>query len=94
MILTKTQATMTYESKATETQVYNLKATAQYVVEGKLNSISGGEVRTDEKMVATFSRYNEENLNVNFTKVTAEEQVDILASINEFVAAIEKDINK
>lgn len=94
MILTKTQATMTYESKATETQVYNLKATAQYVVEGKLNSISGGEVRTEEKMVASFSRYNEENLNVNFTKVTAEEQVDILASINEFVAAIEKDINK
>lgn len=94
MILTKTQATMTYESKATETQVYNLKATAMYVVDGKLSSISGGEVRTEEKMVATFSRYNEENLNVNFTKVTAEEQVDILASINEFVAAIEKDINK
>lgn len=93
MVLTKTQATMTYESKATETQVYDLKATAQYVAEGKLNSISGGEVRNSQKMVATFSRYNEENLNVNFTKVTAEEQVDILASINEFMGAIEKDIN-
>lgn len=94
MLLTKTQATMTYESKATETQVYNLKATAQYVVEGKLNSISGGEVRTEQKMVASFNRYNEEDLNVNFTNVTPEEQVDILASINEFVASIEKDINK
>jgi hypothetical protein len=71
-----------------------LKATAQYVVDGKLNSINGGEVRNEQKMVASFSRYNEENLNVNFTSVSTEEQIDILAAINEFVNAIEKDINK
>ena len=94
MILTKTNGTLNYEFKPTETQVYGLKATAHFVVGGELTSISGGEVRTEQKMVASFNRYNEENLNVNFTNVTPEEQVDILASINEFVAAIEKDINK
>lgn len=88
MELTKTQGSVTFEAKATDTQKYNIVATAQYDADGKITAISGGMVRYEDKQVAGFSRYGgDANFNINFMGVEAIEQQDILAAVNEFVAA-------
>ena len=88
MELTKTQSSATFEVKATDTQKYNLLATVQYDKDGKITTISGGIVRDGSTQVAGFSGYGgDNNFNVNFMGVDATEQQDILAAVNEFVAA-------
>lgn len=88
MELIKTQSSVTFEAKATDTQKYNIVATAHYDGDDKITSISGGIVRYEDKQVAGFSRYgNDANFNINFMGVEAIEQQDILAAVNEFVAA-------
>ena len=88
MEINKTQGSVTFEAKATDTQKYNIVATAQYDADGKITAISGGIVRKENKQVAVFSRYGgDNNFNVNFMGVDATEQQDILAAVNEFVAA-------
>lgn len=88
MEINKTQGSVTFEAKASETQKYNIVATAQYDADGKITAISGGMVRYEDKQVAGFSRYNgDANFNINFMGVEAIEQQDILAAVNEFVAA-------
>lgn len=89
MELTKKNATQTYEVKNDN---YTLTATAQYEIGKGVDGISGGVVRTDEKMVASFSRYNAQNLNVNFIAVDVVEQTGVLAMINEFILAIDADL--
>ena len=93
MKLKKTKGTATYESEKTAEQIYDLVATSRINANHEVTSIEGGSVRKEQKEVASFSRYSEGNLNVNFSNVTPEEQMDILASINEFVADIEAKEN-
>ena len=93
MEINKTQGSVTFEAKATDTQKYNIVATAQYDADGKITAISGGIVRSEDKQVAGFSRYNgDANFNINFMGVEAIEQQDILAAVNEFVAAVEAEV--
>lgn len=85
------RATMTFVSK--ETEKYQLEATAQYQVGGKMTDIQGGMVHNENKQVAGFSRYgSNDNFNINFTGVDAIEQQDILAAVNEFIIAVEAEV--
>lgn len=91
MEIKKTNGTSTYESKATEEQIYYLVATAQLNSEGVVSSINGGIVRKEQKNVASFNRYGG-NLTLNFSDIEdVAEQQAIVSAINEFIEAIESE---
>lgn len=85
------QATMTFVSK--ETEKYELEATAQYEVGGKLTAIQGGMVRAEQRMVASFNRYSEDSFGFNFNGATVAEQQEILTAIHSFIESIEADLS-
>jgi hypothetical protein len=85
------KATMTFVSK--ETEKYQLEATAQYQVGGKMTAIQNGTVRLGQRMIANFSLYSDGNFNFNFNGATEAEQQEMLAEIHSFIAAIEEELN-
>lgn len=93
MEINKTQGSVTFEAKASETQKYNIVATAHYDGDDEITSISGGIVRYENKQVAGFSRHDgDANFNINFMGVEAIEQQDILAAVNEFIVEVEAKV--
>lgn len=91
MDLIKKNATQAYESKS---EKYSFAAVAVFEQGKGISSINSGVVRTDDKAVASFSRFGSDNLNINFTATSPAEQVSILSEINAFVGAIEADVNR
>lgn len=92
MEITKLNGTSTYESKATETQIYDLVATAQEDAQGAVKAIYGGVVRLEQTHKASFDVSND-SLNIRYQGLNFEEQQDILAAVNEFINATIGQVN-
>lgn len=69
-----------------EARVYDISCTLN-VNNGNVGNIDGGMVMKDGANVANFNRWNENNLNVTYMGVEAEEQCTITTAINEFITA-------
>lgn len=85
--------TLTFESKATDTQVYDLNATAKYEVGGNVKAIEGGIVRKENKQVAGFSQKGETQFSIDFIGAEKSERDDILADVSDFIESIQNKLN-
>lgn len=88
MEITKKNGTSTYESKATEKQIYYLVATAQEDAQGVVKAIYGGVVRLEQTLKASFDVSND-SLNIRYKGLNFEEQQAVNVVINEFIESIE-----
>ena len=69
-----------------EARVYDISCTIN-VNDKTVGNIDGGMVMKNGVSVASFNRWDVNNLNVNYIGVDTEEQCTITTAINEFIAA-------
>ena len=69
-----------------EAKVYDINCTIN-VNNKTVGNIDGGMVMKNGVTVASFNRWDANNLNVTYMGVEAEEQCAITTAINEFIAA-------
>lgn len=69
-----------------EAKVYDINCTIN-VNNKTVGNIDGGMVMKNGVTVASFNRWDANNLNVTYIGVEAEEQCTITTVINEFIAA-------
>ena len=69
-----------------EAKVYDINCTMN-VNNKTVGNIDGGMVMKNGVTVASFNRWDANNLNVTYMGVDAEEQCTITMAINEFIAA-------
>lgn len=67
-----------------EARVYDINCTIN-VNNKTVGNVDGGMVMKNGVNVASFNRWNENNLNVTYMGVDAEEQCTITTAINEFI---------
>ena len=77
-------ANVSADNSVDTSKVYDI--TADVNISGdKVNSIDSGVVKNAEsKQVATFSKWGENSLNINFTDVDAMEMCNIINAVNDF----------
>lgn len=82
-------ASVQLTNEADTARKYTIKATASVTAEKKLATMTSGSVKdkTTGEDMATFTRYAENNVGVNFKTSDTEEQVQLLTAVNDFVEA-------
>lgn len=76
-------ANVTAENSVDETKKYDITARVN-ISENKVNSVDSGRVVKEGVEVATFSKWGENQLNVNFNGVDVMEMCSILTEVNSF----------
>lgn len=72
-------------------KVYDINANVN--ISGQsVNSIDGGSVKKDDVQVATFSRWGENSLNINFMNVDAMTMCSIITEVNAFIEGVETKV--
>ena len=69
-----------------EARVYDISCTLN-VNNGKVGNIDGGMVMKEAANVASFNRWDANNLNVTYMGIDTEAQCAVNAAINEFIEA-------
>lgn len=87
-------ASVTADNSADVEKKYEITAKVN-INENKVNSIDGGRVIKDGVEVASFSKWGENQLNVNFNGVDVMEMCSIITEVNAFyVSVVEKVENE
>lgn len=76
-------ANVTADNSVDTEKVYDINANVN-ISGNNVNSIDGGNVKKDDVQVATFSKWGENSLNINFINVDAVEMCNIINAVNEF----------
>ena len=76
-------ANVTADNSVDETKKYDITARVN-ISENKVNSVDSGRVVKEGVEVATFSKWGENQLNVNFNGVDVMEMCSILTEVNSF----------
>lgn len=83
-------ATIAVSNESEENRVYGITAEAKFS-DGKVTRIEHGKlVRQNEEKteLATFSAWNDENVNINLNGVPAAEQPVVFGAVNGFIAEL------
>lgn len=84
-------ANVTADNSVDTEKVYDINANVN-ISGNSVNSIDGGSVKKDDVQVATFSRWGENSLNINFMNVDAMEMCSIITGVNTFIEAVETKV--
>lgn len=76
-------ANVTADNSVDTEKVYDINANVN-ISGNNVNSIDGGSVKKDDVQVASFSRWGENSLNINFMNVDAMEMCNIVTAVNDF----------
>ena len=76
-------ATVTADNSVDEAKKYDITARVN-INENKVNSVDSGRVVKEGVEVASFSKWGENQLNVNFNGVDVMEMCSILTEVNSF----------
>ena len=79
------RATVRVNNSVDESKVYDIEADAE-INNGIVGSINSGKVKKDGSQVATFNSYGNENLSINHNVGEKQEQCEITAAVNTFIA--------
>lgn len=79
------KATVRVNNSVDESKVYDIEAEAE-ISNGFVGNINSGKVRKDGSEVATFNSYGNENLSINHNVGDKQEQCEITAAVNTFIA--------
>lgn len=72
-------------------KVYDINANVN-ISGNNVNSIDGGSVKKEDVQVATFSRWGENSLNINFMNVDAMAMCSIITEVNAFIEAVQTKV--
>lgn len=72
-------------------KVYDINANVN-IGGSNVTSIDGGSVKKDDVQVATFSRWGENSLNINFMNVDAMTMCSIITEVNAFIEGVETKV--
>lgn len=84
-------ANVTADNSVDTEKVYDINANVN-ISGNEVRSIDGGSVKKDDVQVATFSRWGENSLNINFTNVDATAMCDIITAVNDFNANVSEKV--
>ena len=84
-------ANVTADNSVDTEKVYDINANVN-IIGNSVNSIDGGSVKKDDVQVATFSRWGENSLNINFMNVDAMAMCSIITEVNAFIEAVETKV--
>lgn len=84
-------ANVTADNSVDTEKVYDINANVN-ISGDKVSSIDGGSVKKDDVQVATFSRWGENSLNINFMNVDAMAMCSIITEVNAFIEAVETKV--
>lgn len=84
-------ANVTADNSVDTEKVYDINANVN-IIGNSVNSIDGGSVKKDDVQVATFSRWGENSLNINFMNVDAMAMCSIITEVNTFIEAVETKV--
>lgn len=73
-------------------KVYDITANAN-ISSTNVNSIDSGSVKTNDTVVATFSSWGENSLNVNYQNALVSEYCDILEAITTFISDVKTKVS-
>lgn len=80
-------ANVTAENKSDETRKYDISCNVN-IAETRVQSVDRGKIIKDDVELATFNKWSEEQLNVNFNIADVKEMLDIVTALDEFYANI------
>lgn len=78
------RATVRVNNSVDESKVYDIEADAE--INNVVGNINSGTVKKDGSQVATFNSYGNENLSINHNVGDKQEQCEITAAVNTFIA--------
>lgn len=84
-------ANVTADNSVDTEKVYDINANVN-ISGNSVNSIDGGSVKNDDVQVATFSRWGENSLNINFMNVDAMAMCSIITEVNAFIEWVETKV--
>ena len=84
-------ANVTADNSVDTEKVYDINANVN-ISGNSVNSIDGGSVKKDDVQVATFSRWGENSLNINFMNLDAMTMCSIITEVNTFIEAVETKV--
>ena len=84
-------ANVTADNSVDTEKVFDINANVN-ISGNSVNSIDGGSVKKDDVQVATFSRWGENSLNINFMNVDAMTMCSIITEVNTFIEAVETKV--
>lgn len=85
-------ANVKYDNSVDTERVYDIEANAN-LNDNKMVSMDGGVVKKSTVVVASFSMYGDNRLNINFQNIDDQtEMCSILNAINEFIKNVERSI--
>ena len=84
-------ANVTADNSVDTEKVYDINANVN-ISGNSVNSIDGGSVKKDDVQVATFSRWGDNSLNINFMNVDAMTMCSIIPEVNTFIEAVETKV--
>lgn len=73
-------------------KVYDIVANVN-ISNNIVNSIDSGSVKKDDIIIATFSSWSENNLNVNYQNASASEYCDVLEAITSFISDVKTKVS-
>lgn len=79
------RATVRVNNSVDESKVYDIEADAE-INNGIVGNINSGTVKKDGSQVDTFNSYGNENLSINHNVGDKQEQCNITAAVNTFIA--------
>lgn len=84
-------ANVAADNSVDSAKVYDINANVN--INGtNVNSIDSGNVMKEGVQVATFSRWGESQLNINFMNVDAMEMCTIITEVNAFCVAVNEKV--
>jgi hypothetical protein len=84
-------ANVTADNSVDTEKVYDINANVN-ISGNSVTSIDGGSVKKDDVQVATFSRWGENSLNINFMNVDAMAMCSIITEVNAFIEGVETKV--
>lgn len=85
-------ANVQYNNSVDTERVYNIKGDVN-IDNMSVTSINGGEVEQNETLLATFTWYGQNHLNVTYMNVDQSVQCLLNNAINEFVNNVISEVN-
>ena len=85
------RATVKVSNLSNEQLKYDISAEVA-IVAGKVESISNGQVKRGEELVATFNRWNKEDFNYSMRSLDRVERDEVHTEIEDFIEAVEAKV--
>lgn len=80
-----------YNNLNDDSRVYDIESNAN-IINGVVDSLDSGFIRSSENVVANFNAWGENNINISYQGVTLEERNEINIAVDTFINEVKESV--